>query len=129
MAPNEQGFPGAASVSGRGAVVSLQSPRRGLWGGNRHIEMCPRQSSAEGRAGRARGCHWSAVLPLPGPRKHRNDFPETSRTSWARDEDGGLRENVLGTDRADECEQVIQTRTRDRCLHLGTRELLLGECT
>lgn len=48
MAPSEQGFPGAASVSGRGAVVSLQSPRRGLWGGNRHIEMCPRQSSAEG---------------------------------------------------------------------------------
>lgn len=48
MAPNEQGFPGAASVSGRGAVVSLQSPRRGLWGGNRHIEMCPHQSSAEG---------------------------------------------------------------------------------
>lgn len=48
MASSEQSFPGTASVSGRGAVVSLQGPRRGLWGGNRHIEMCPHQSSAEG---------------------------------------------------------------------------------
>lgn len=116
MAPSEQGCPGTASISGPGAVVSLQTPQGGPWGRNRHIEMCPRQSSAEGGqagpggvAGLLYFLSQDQGIIVMTFQRHPGHLGHIMRM-----EDIMSRAD-LGTDP----EQVIQTSTRDHCLHLG----------